>query len=258
MFAGVTLEAYRGETLAIVGPSGCGKSTMLLTLAALHRPSSGVVLLDGRPLARPDARIGLVLQQYGLFPWLTVLRNATLGVEIRSRRRGARPDRPPDDAAREMLGRLGLGGMEDDYPRRLSGGEQQRLALARTLLLGPDVLLLDEPFSALDALTREELQDLLLEVLADRKVAAVLVTHSIDEAVYLGDRLGILAAARDAGRTTAGLVETRAAAGPAVEAPARLTLEPNPGGARGLDRTDSAYHEACSWMRHRFSEVARA
>ena len=257
VFADVDLEVRPGETLAIVGPSGCGKSTLLLTLAGLHRASSGLVLLRGIPLVRPDAGIGLVLQQYGLFPWLTVLRNATLGLEVRSRRQGPRSARSHDDAARDMLGRLGLGGRANDYPRRLSGGEQQRLALCRTLLLDPEVLLLDEPFSALDALTREELQDLLLEVLSDGTIAAVLVTHSIDEAVYLGDRLGILAAGGDAADGDAADDATTAGGTP-LAPPARLTPEPNPGGCRGLDRADPAYHRACSWMRRRFREVVRA
>ncbi len=243
VFSRVTLEVAAGETVTIVGPSGCGKSTLLLTLAGLHRPSQGTVLVDGAPLDGPDARIGLVLQQYGLFPWFTVLRNAMLGLAIRAKRSGqSAGSAGAAEAARALLDRLGLGGRESDYPRRLSGGEQQRLALCRTLLLEPEVLLLDEPFSALDALTREELQDLLLGILAERRVAAVLVTHSIDEAVYLGDRVGILAQDPDTG----------------ADEPARLLLEANPAGRRGVGRTDPLHHAACVRMRRRFAEAARA
>ncbi len=243
VFTGVTLGVAGAETIAIVGPSGCGKSTLLLTLAGLHRSSRGTVLVDGTPLESGDPRIGLVLQQYGLFPWFTVLRNATLGLAIRAKRSGRRFDAAgAADIARALLEQLGLGGKESDYPRRLSGGEQQRLALCRTLLLEPEVLLLDEPFSALDALTREELQDLLLTVLAERRVAAVLVTHSIDEAVYLGDRVGILAQNP----------------GTAAGEPARLLLEANPAGRRGVGRTDPLHHQACAWMRRRFAEAVRA
>ena len=239
VFSGLELDIRPGRTIAVVGPSGCGKSTLLLTLAGLHRPSAGEVLFHGRPLGELAPRIGLVLQQYGLFPWFTVLRNAMLGLEIRARRARQRFDaRTSAEAAQHMLARLGLRGKEHDYPRRLSGGEQQRLALCRTLLLDPEVLLLDEPFSALDALTREELQDLLLGLLRERGVANLLVTHSIDEAVYLGDELGILAAAGSG--------------------PARLVLEANPAGGRGVPRTDPRHHAAGAWMRRRFEELARA
>ncbi len=243
VFAGVTLEVAAGETVSIVGPSGCGKSTLLLTLAGLHRPSRGTVLVDQTPIDGPDPRIGLVLQQYGLFPWFTVLRNATLGLAIRARQSGRRFDAAgAADTARTLLARLGLDGRESDFPRQLSGGEQQRLALCRTLLLEPEVLLLDEPFSALDALTREELQDLLLGLLAERRVAAMLVTHSVDEAVYLGDRVGILS--RDPGT--------------AANEAARLLLAENPAGRRGVGRTDALYHDACVRMRRRFAEAVRA
>ena len=254
----IDLDLVAGRTLAIVGPSGCGKSTLLLALAGLLQPRAGSVHLHGLPLAGGDRRIGLVLQHYGLFPWFTVLRNAAIGLEIAGRLRRERgPDRACTlDRVRAMLARLGLADREASYPRELSGGEQQRLALARTLLLDPEVLLLDEPFSALDALTREELQDLLLEMLDGRATATVLVTHSIDEAVYLGDRVGVLAPSLGARTTDPGARNAGSGTGPA--AAARLETDANPAGRRGADRAGTAYHEACRRQRLRFREAVRA
>ncbi|MFW5744027.1 MAG: ABC transporter ATP-binding protein, partial [Spirochaetota bacterium] len=190
VFEHLDLTVETGELVTVVGRSGSGKSTLLLVLSGLKQPSEGRVSVDGSAVGRGDPRIGLVLQHYGLFPWYTVLDNVVLGMRIR---RGGTPGPAAYERAQSMLARLGLEGKEDRYPRDLSGGEQQRVALARTLVLEPRVLLLDEPFSALDALTREELQDRLLVLLADARVAAVMVTHSIEEAVYLGTRVGILA-----------------------------------------------------------------
>lgn len=252
VFDRLDLTVDTGELVTVVGRSGSGKSTLLLVLSGLKEPSAGRVSVDGNAVGRGDPRIGLVLQHYGLFPWYTVLDNVVLGMRIR--RRGA-PGPDAHEHARSMLGRLGLEGKEDRFPRELSGGEQQRVALARTLVLEPRVLLLDEPFSALDALTREALQDQLLSLLAEAHVAAVMVTHSIEEAVYLGDRVGMLA------RPGRGPGEPSVARG---GAPSTLVLVPNPAPPVARDatpaaahvdrRTDPSYLSACAAMRERFRE----
>ncbi|MFW5743015.1 MAG: ABC transporter ATP-binding protein [bacterium] len=250
VFDRLDLTVDTGELVTVVGRSGSGKSTLLLVLSGLKQPSAGRVTVDGSAVGRGDPRIGLVLQHYGLFPWYTVLDNVVLGERIR--RRGA-PGPEAYERARSTLARLGLDGKEERYPRDLSGGEQQRVALARTFVLEPRVLLLDEPFSALDALTRESLQDQLLALLADAHVAAVMVTHSIEEAVYLGDRVGMLA------RRGRGPGEPSVAR---ESAPSTLVLVPNPAppaardatrGAGHADRrTDASYLSACAAMRGRF------
>ena len=254
VFEQLDLAVETGELVTVVGRSGSGKSTLLLVLSGLKQPTAGRVTVDGSAVGRGDARVGLVLQHYGLFPWYTVLDNVVLGMRIR--RRGA----PGSDAiarARGILSRLGLEGKEHRFPVELSGGEQQRVALARTLVLEPRVLLLDEPFSALDALTREELQDRLLVLLADTRVAAVMVTHSIEEAVYLGSRVGILAD-RAGGTEPSRLVLVD---NPAPPSPAAATegRDPAVGPSRRMTasvdrRTDPAYLRACAAMRARFRE----
>lgn len=188
VIADVDLSVAAGELLTIVGRSASGKSTLLLCLSGLHTPSRGSIQIDGSAVTRGDPRTGLVLQHYGLFPWFTVEENVAIGLRIR--RKPGMTGRHVD--VREILLRFGLTEVAGRYPDDLSGGERQRVALARTLVLEPGVILLDEPFSALDALTREDLQDQFLRLLAGRRMAAVMVTHSIDEAVYLGDRVGIL------------------------------------------------------------------
>lgn len=190
LFVDLGMEVAEGETVAVVGPSGCGKTTLLLVLAALKSLDSGSVRLDGEPIERGDARVGVVLQHFGLFPWFTAIANVRVALRIRAGSE-ARDDQLP--LAHAALARVGLAGKEDRYPRELSGGEQQRVALARTVALEPQLLLLDEPFSALDALAREELQDALLSLLAGRRMTAVIVTHSIEEAVYLADRVLVMA-----------------------------------------------------------------
>jgi NitT/TauT family transport system ATP-binding protein len=193
----VSLEVPHGHTACIVGPSGCGKTTLLMLAAGLKSPSEGAVLFDGQPAFPGDPRVGLILQHYGLFPWFTVRDNVELGLRIRGvplaeRRR---------IAAREIA-QVGLVGCESLFPRELSGGQQQRVALARAYALEPRLLLMDEPFSALDALSRESLQDLLLDMAARREVSILMVTHSIEEAAYLGQVIWVLAGApgRVAGR----------------------------------------------------------
>lgn len=170
-----------GEPVSIIGPSGCGKSSSLLLAAGLLQPSSGTVLVDGAIQTSPRRETALILQEYGLLPWKTVEDNAALGLSIRgvSRATGAA-------AVSEALATVGLTEFAHTYPGELSGGMRQRVALARVLTLGADLLLMDEPLSALDSLTREELQDTLLDLWREHGHTQVLVTHSIEEAAFLG------------------------------------------------------------------------
>lgn len=185
--AGCSLSVASGEPVAVIGPSGCGKSTLLLALAGLVTPAAGAVLADGEPLSGPRSRTALILQDFGLLPWKRVLANAALGLQVRGVGRRERIER-----ATAALARVGLAEFVDAYPAELSGGMRQRLALARAIALDADVLLMDEPLSALDALTREDLQGLLLETWRRRGHTAVLVTHAIEEAVFLGRRIVVL------------------------------------------------------------------
>lgn len=189
----------RGEAWAIIGSSGCGKSTLLYLIAGLHRPAGGQLLVDDQPVTRPRPKTGLILQDYGLLPWATVRDNAALGLNIR---RFYGPDGkhvPKDEVFTNKeqrvdywLERLGIGHVARQYPNQISGGQRQRTAIARTLVLNPDLLLMDEPFGALDALTREDLQRLTLELQAERNLTLLLVTHNIDEAVFMGRRILVL------------------------------------------------------------------
>lgn len=174
--------------MAIVGPSGCGKTTLLYMLCGLSRPDSGKALLDGSEINGTSQDISIILQDYGLLPWRTVLENVALGLKISGQGKGERMTR-----AREQLAELGIVGRDRDYPANLSGGEQQRVAIARAFVSRPRLMLLDEPFSSLDALTREKLQATLLELWSKRRVPYVLVTHSLEEAVFLGGRIMVLA-----------------------------------------------------------------
>jgi NitT/TauT family transport system ATP-binding protein len=190
----VTFDVAEGELLAIVGPSGCGKTTLLRLLCGLTPPSEGAVLLDGRPVRKPPREVALVFQDYSrsLYPWLSVIRNVTFPL------RGAGLSKPERiERAEAVLQEMALHGVARKYPWELSGGMQQRVAIARALVSNPKILLLDEPFASVDALTRAELQDVLLRVhdFEDRRVTVVHVTHDIDEAVYLADRVLILSAA---------------------------------------------------------------
>jgi NitT/TauT family transport system ATP-binding protein len=169
------------QTLAIVGPSGCGKSTLLYMLCGLTAPDTGNVLLDGRTIQKPGQDIAIILQQYGLHPWKTVLDNVALGLKIQGVAKAKRNKR-----ARKLLRDMGLIDREKEFPNRLSGGEQQRVAIARAYAVRPRLLLMDEPFSALDAMTREKLQAQLLKDRLKTPLPYVLVTHSIEEAAYLG------------------------------------------------------------------------
>lgn len=184
----LTLSVHEGEAVSIIGPSGCGKSTLLRLAAGLAAPTHGQVTQDGDPLSEPCQGTALILQDFGLLPWKSVYANAELGLKIRGIDADAR--RAKTLAALE---RVGLSGFEKSYPNQLSGGMQQRLALARAIAMDIDTLLMDEPLSALDALLREDLQDALLELWAKSRYTQVLVTHSIEEAVYLGQRIVVMA-----------------------------------------------------------------
>ena len=189
---GAGLEVAAGEIVAVLGPSGCGKSTLLRLIAGLERPTAGEVRLGERPVTGLDPRCAVVFQEPRLFPWKSVAANVAVG----GRRLGVRPD------IGGLLARVGLTGFERAYPHQLSGGMAQRAALARALVGRPEVLLLDEPFAALDALTRLKMQDLLVEICADLRPTVVLVTHDVDEALHLADRIVVL------GERPAGVVAT--------------------------------------------------
>ena len=192
-----TWQVQRGERWAILGASGCGKSTLLYLLAGLRFPEAGELLIDGESLSRPRPRSGLILQEYGLLPWATVRENAELGQRVRAFY-GADGVHAPSDGSRATrdlhpwLKRLGLDALSDKYPSQLSGGQRQRTAIARTLALNPDLLLMDEPFSSLDAITRADLQNLTLELCAEQDLTLVMVTHSIEEAAIIGQKILLL------------------------------------------------------------------
>jgi NitT/TauT family transport system ATP-binding protein len=183
------LSVEPGQIVSIIGPNGCGKSTMLRVIAGLIRPVHGDVLLDDDPILGPDPRIGLVFQEPRLLPWRTVARNIAYPAELAGVDRATRERRVD-----ELLARVGLQAARDLLPSQLSGGMRQRAALARALALEPGVLLLDEPFSALDALTRERFNVELLKLWGRLRTTIVLVTHSIPEAIFLGDRVVVLSA----------------------------------------------------------------
>lgn len=181
------LDIRAGEFLVLVGPSGCGKSTLLDLVAGLASPTAGKVLVNGRPVTGPGLDRGIVFQQYALLPWRTALGNVLFGLESLGLRRAEREER-----ARAHLSLVGLEGFENRYPHELSGGMKQRVAIARSLAYRPEVLLMDEPFAALDAQTRESLQEELLRIWSGSGTTVLFVTHSIDEAVYLGQRVAVM------------------------------------------------------------------
>jgi NitT/TauT family transport system ATP-binding protein len=184
---GLSFRIDRGEPVALIGPSGCGKSTMLLAAAGLLGPDSGSIHVMGAPLSGVRRETALILQEYGLLPWKSAQDNASLGLSVRGVSR-----REASVAATEALERVGLVDFAHAYPAQLSGGMRQRLALARAIALDADLLLMDEPLSALDALTREDLQEVLLHLWRTRGYAQLLVTHSIEEAVFLGRRVFVM------------------------------------------------------------------
>jgi sulfonate transport system ATP-binding protein len=178
--AGISMHVEPGEIVSVVGPSGCGKSTLLRLIAGLDRPASGSLHLDDQPIIGPSPRVGVIFQEPRLLPWLTVAKNVAFGL------------RRPDGRVTALLRAVGLEEFARALPRQLSGGMAQRVAIARALATRPEVLLLDEPFSSVDAFTRMHLQDLLLAIWQQESTTMVLVTHEIDEALYLSDRVLVL------------------------------------------------------------------
>jgi ABC-type nitrate/sulfonate/bicarbonate transport system ATPase subunit len=199
IFDNFSWQVKRGEVWAMIGASGCGKSTLLYLIAGLRRPVEGQVLIDNEPVVHPRPQTGLILQDYGLLPWATVWDNAALGLDIR-RFYGPDGKHTPldelltgkEERVNYWLARLGIDHVARQYPNQVSGGQRQRTAIARTLILNPDLLLMDEPFGALDALTRENLQRLTLELRAERNLTTLIVTHNIDEAVFMGQKILVL------------------------------------------------------------------
>lgn len=183
---GLTLQFRAGEIVAIVGPSGCGKSTLLRVIGGLDRPTTGEIAVAGHPVVDTDARTAIAFQEPRLLPWRTIAQNVELGLPRGAGRRAGR------ERVAELLELVGLTASADLTPRQVSGGMAQRASLARALARGPEVLLLDEPFGALDALTRLRMQDLLLQVHAAEPTTVVLVTHDVEEALFLADRVLLL------------------------------------------------------------------
>jgi NitT/TauT family transport system ATP-binding protein len=183
----ISIDLAAGEFLVLVGPSGCGKSTLLDLLGGLSTPSSGRILLDGNPITGPGLDRGIVFQQYALLPWRTARKNIEFGLEAKGLPTAVRRER-----AEHYLELVGLQSFADRFPHELSGGMKQRVAIARSLAFDPEVLLMDEPFAALDAQTRESLQDELLRIWKATGKTILFITHGIDEAIYLGQRVAVL------------------------------------------------------------------
>ena len=188
---GVDLEVRQGEFVSIIGPSGCGKTTLLNVVGGFVKPTRGQVLLDHEPVKGPGPDRGVIFQEYGVFPWLTVRGNIEFGLRLRAngRHAGQRAE-----IVERYLALMGLKDFADHHPKHLSGGMRQRLALARDYAVQPEFLLMDEPFGALDAQTRSAMQVLLLQVLASEGKTVLLVTHSVDEAIYLSSRIVVVTA----------------------------------------------------------------
>jgi NitT/TauT family transport system ATP-binding protein len=196
IFQNFNWNVQRGETWAILGSSGCGKTTLLYLLAGLHTPTSGTIKIDGEQITRPRPHSGLILQDYGLLPWATVRENAQLGLRVRNFYGQDGKHSPknfqPENSVEHWLNRLGLNEVADKFPAQISGGQRQRTAIARTLAVSPDLLLMDEPFSSLDAITREDLQNLTLSLCEEQDLTLVIVTHAIEEAAALGKKILLL------------------------------------------------------------------
>jgi NitT/TauT family transport system ATP-binding protein len=185
----ISLKIHRRELVCVIGPSGCGKSTLIRIIAGLDEPTSGLMLVDGKESSGPCPERGMVFQGYTLFPWLTVKRNIMFGLEM-----GGMSPTDAEGKALEWLKLVALTKFEDSYPSQLSGGMKQRVAIARALAPNPRVLLMDEPFGALDAQTRAQMQAHLLEIWRNVDVTILFITHDLDEAIYLADRIIVLKA----------------------------------------------------------------
>lgn len=183
----INLTVDKGEFLCIVGPSGCGKTTLLRMIAGLDFPTEGRVLEGNTPISEPSRERGYVFQQYSLFPWLSVLENVTFGLELKGIEKEERQKK-----GRDYLKMVGLSSVENSCPKELSGGMKQRVAIARSLVNDPHVLLMDEPFSALDVQTRHKLQEELVRIWKEEQKTIIFVTHNVDEAVFLADRVVVL------------------------------------------------------------------
>ena len=186
---GVNLDIKENEFICVVGPSGCGKSTLLNIIAGLHEPTSGAAYLDGKKIEGTGVERGVVFQQYALFPWRTVLKNVMFPLEMKKT-----PKAEAEEIAMKYIKAVGLEGFENSYPKELSGGMKQRVAIARAYAANPEVLLLDEPFGALDAQTRVQLQTELLETWQKEKKTCFFITHDVDEAIILAQRVIIMSA----------------------------------------------------------------
>jgi NitT/TauT family transport system ATP-binding protein len=183
----IDLSINKGEFVCLLGPSGCGKSTLLNAVAGFSNPTAGTITVEGQAISAPGPDRGMVFQEYALFPWMTVAQNVAFGLEIKGMARAAINTRVD-----ELLVMLKLADFRDRFPKDLSGGMRQRVAIARVLALDPPVLLMDEPFGALDSLTRRSLQDELLRIWAQMKKTIIFVTHSIEESIYLADRIVVM------------------------------------------------------------------
>jgi NitT/TauT family transport system ATP-binding protein len=187
-FRNVELNVRGNEVLCIVGPSGCGKTTLLRCIGGLLTPSSGEVLIDGDPIRAPREGVAIVFQHFGLLPWKTVVDNVAFGLRI-----ARLPRQRVAEKVEHYIHLVGLAGFENHYPYQLSGGMQQRVGLARALAIDPEILLMDEPFASVDAQTREVLQEELLQLHDRERKTMIFITHSIDEAIILGDRVAVMA-----------------------------------------------------------------
>ncbi|MHC3436814.1 ABC transporter ATP-binding protein [Natrialbaceae archaeon A-gly3] len=183
----VSVSIEPGEFVCIVGPSGCGKTTLFRIVAGLEEPTAGTVYLNGKPVSAPNSDMGIVFQEYHLFPWLTVRGNVAFGLK-----KSGVPEATRNERVQSLIDLVGLDGFEESYPKSLSGGMKQRVALARALAVDPDLLLMDEPFSAVDAQTRETLQRELLSIWEETKKTVLFVTHDVEEAVTLADRIVVM------------------------------------------------------------------
>jgi NitT/TauT family transport system ATP-binding protein len=187
----VTYNIYAGDFVSVIGPSGCGKTTMMNMLAGFQKPTEGRVTFEDKPIIGPGPERGVIFQEYGVFPWLTVRSNIAFGLELRANRVSAKER---NEICDHYLDLMGLTEFANSYPKHLSGGMRQRLAIARAYAVKPKFLLMDEPFGALDAQTRSNMRNLLLRVLAAEGKTVMLITHSVDEAIYLSSRIIVVTA----------------------------------------------------------------